>query len=161
MTDTEKATAAAPGPSRGVRLTLVISLALNLLVIGVLVGGALTGRRPDFGGGPDFTLGPFARALDSADRLAIRNDLRKSLDEHGFARRDRSAALNAFLAALRADPFDSAAVAAIFDGQRDQALAAMSAGQDVLLNRLEQMTPEARAAFADRLSQELTRSRDR
>ncbi len=146
-----------PSVGRGVRIALVVSLAINLLVAGVVIGGLVSGRGPGGFPGYDLSLGPFAQALDPQDRAALRDEFRKRADLRPIGRRDRAQALSDFLTALRSDPFDIGAVEAIFAGQRDRATAAMSAGQAVLLDRIGQMTPEARAAFADRLSRELGR----
>jgi uncharacterized membrane protein len=144
---------------RSLRLLLVGSLALNLLVIGIIGGAALTGRGPGPLGGYSMTLGPFAQALDRADRDAIRDELRARVDLRPPSGRDRQAALRDFQTALRADPFDASAVQAIFEDQRARAGAAMVAGQEALLRRIAAMTPAARAAFADRLEKALERNR--
>jgi hypothetical protein len=137
-------------PSRGVRVLLLASLALNLLVAGLVLGDALAGGGP---GGPprrvEMSLGPLARALDEDDRRAILEDLRGRPE---FARRGpRGADLAPILAALRAEPFDPDRARAAFAEQARVVAAAQGAAQEALLARLAAMSPEARAAVADRL----------
>ena len=148
--------AAAPASGRAVRIVLVLSLAANLLVVGVVAGGWIAGRGPMMAlGGFDMTLGPFTDALEPNDREAVRERLRTRADLRPRDRRERDQLIATFLDAVRADPFDAAAVEAIFADQRNRATAGMSAGQDVLLERLKMMTPAQRAAFAGRLTQRL------
>lgn len=144
-----------PPMRRSLRILLIVSLALNLMVAGVIVGGIAKGRAPGPFGGFDMTLGPFARALDDDHRRELRDHLRGQEGLRPPSRRDRAEAMRDFMAALRADPFDPAAVDAIFAGQRDRATAGMRAGQDALLAQLQAMTAAERAAFADRLDHEL------
>ncbi|NBT52187.1 MAG: hypothetical protein EBT12_11660, partial [Marivivens sp.] len=54
----------------GLRILLIVSLALNVLVIGVVAGGIMKGRSPGPFGGFDMTIGPFAEALGDDDRRA-------------------------------------------------------------------------------------------
>lgn len=171
MTDQDKSTAkdtasknaaskdAAPrnGSMRtGLRVVLIVSLALNLLVVGMVVGGMVSGRMP---GGPlggyEMSLGPFTQALAPRDRAAIRHDLQQRQDLHPPRPAERRQALAEFLAALRSDPFDPARIEAIFAAQREQSVAGMRAGQEVLLERLKAASPEDRAAYANRLEAQL------
>lgn len=151
-----------PVPQRtrsSVKLALIISLAINLLIIGVIAGGLMTGRRPMALGGFDMTLGPFTESMDRRDRDAIRERLG---NHHNLRQRnDRDLAINAFLAALKTEPFDPAAIEALFAEQRELATSGMAAGQDALLERLMQMAPEQRAQFAQRLESRLGARHDR
>lgn len=149
-----------PAPSRvgmrpGLRALLIGSLALNLLVVGVIGGGMIAGRgMPLPFGGPDMNIGPFAAALDGRDRDIIRDELRRRVDTQRLRRGDRTETMNEFLAALRADPFDPAPIEQIFLDQRAQATAALTAGQEVLLDRITEMTPQGRADFAEKLGRQ-------
>lgn len=141
--------------SRKFRVLLIVSLALNLLVVGVLIGGAVMGRPPASLGGPAVSLGPFSQALPPGHRASLRRDYRKRLDAHGMTPPNRSAALAEFLEVLRTEPFDPEKVEAMFDAQRDQSMRGMQTAQDVFLEQLVEMEPSQRAAFADRLEKGL------
>ncbi len=138
------------------RIVLIASLTLNLAVVGLIGGALMSGRdQPGRLGGFDVNLGPFARALSPEDRRAIGMELRNRPDFGPSARVSRRAALDGFLTALEADPFDPDSVRAMFDVQRDRALRGMGAGQEVLLARIVRMTTAKRAEFAARLRTEL------
>ncbi len=146
----------ASGIGRKVRIVLVISLALNLLVVGVIAGGLLSGRGPGGDGRRvDLSLGPYARALDPHDVDAIRAEMRgRGLD----LRRDRRAMIEdtrSFVAALRAVPYDPEKTAEILLRQRGRVAQFQALGQDLVLDRIAQMSAETRAAFADRLEREM------
>ncbi len=145
---------AAAMPSRGVRLLLVASLALNLLVAGLVLGDALAGGGP---GGPprrvEMSLGPLARALDEEDRRAILEDLRARPEVAPLGRGPHGADLAAIRAALRAEPFDPDRARAAFAEQARAVAAAQGAAQEALLARLAAMSPAERAAVAERLEE--------
>ena len=153
-------TDATPAPSapRWMRWLLVLSLALNLLVLGLVVGDALSGGGPGRGPRPvEMTLGPVARALDPADRRAILGELRGHPDLHHLGRGGREAGLREVAAALRAEPFDADRARAALAMQSDRVVAAHAAVQEALLARIAAMTAEERAAFANRLEAEVGR----
>jgi uncharacterized membrane protein len=148
--------------TRGWRIVLAVSLALNLAVAGLVAGAALrnAGLIPGFAppAARDPGLGPFAPALSPEDRMALRRAF--AAERAGVIsglRADR-ADRAALLAALRAEPYDPAAVAALTarmaERQRDRA----GIGQRLVEERLAAMTPEARRAFADRLEAAHARS---
>ena len=156
MTEDKKAQTGAqvepPRTRRAVRVALILSLAVNLLIAGVVVGGIFDGRRPTGPGGFDMSLGPFADAMERGDRAALRDRMRGHLDMHATDRRDRAAATAEFLTALRADPFDPAVIESLFQSERDRAAGIMAEGQEAILERIKTMSPEQRRAFADRLT---------
>ncbi len=157
MAGTSEPKTAAP---RWMRVTLVISLAVNLLIAGLVVGALLRGgpdreRRVarDFGGAP------FVMALDPEDRRAVIAELRQ---EPGGLRGDRRKLrerFEALLAALRSAEFDRGAVQEILAEQRSVATARQAAGERLLLDRLEAMPRADRAAYADRLERSLRRGK--
>lgn len=135
-----------------VKWLLYGSLALNLLLIGVLGGSALRGDKHPRG--VDLSFGPYSRALDPEDRRAIGKAVRDHIRDRGgmrLGREEREAQVQALVAALQADPFDRAAVEAQFTQQRETMAQAVTVSQSALLDRIEAMTPEQRAAFVERL----------
>lgn len=135
---------------------MVVSLGINLLVAGIVVGSIVAG--PMRGGRPpsvEFVLGPFARALAPEDRLAIARDLYARSDLRAMDRRERHGDLTELAAALRAEPFDREAVEAVMSRQRDRVRGLETAVEAAVLDRLGRMSAEERAGFADRLEAEI------
>jgi uncharacterized membrane protein len=148
-----------PAPMRGwIKVLLFTSLAVNLAVAGLAIGavlrhGDMMGHRADRAG--QFG-GPYTSALSREDRRAIWQQMRSM---HGEGRPDRAsirADFAAVVAALRADPYDPGQVRDIVGRQFEAGLALQQAGQALLLDRIEAMSPAERAAFADRLAERLT-----
>lgn len=140
------------------RVVLVSSLALNLVIVGI-VGGAMLNGGPK--NGPqrfDLTVGPLTRSMDEQHREAVREALH---DSGAFQRRERNAmrADNAaMIAALRAETFDRDLFHEVLVRQRNR----LQAGQDAVLGAIStqvgEMTAQERAAFADRVEEQLRRS---
>ena len=136
--------------TRGWRIALAVSLALNLAVAGLAAGmalrnaGLVPGLPPAAAAARDPGLGPFGPALSPEDRRALRRAFTGE-------RADVVSGLRADQAALRAEPYDPAAVSALNlrmgERQRERA----EIGRRLIEARLAAMTPEARRAFADRL----------
>jgi len=145
----------------GLRILLIASLALNVMIVGVVAGGIMKGRSPGPFGGFDMTIGPFAEALGDDDRRVIRAELRDRRDIRPPRYEDRIAAMEGFLDSVRAENFDPSAIEAMFAEQRARASNAMEAGQQALLNRITAMDSDERARFAERLERELRHGGDR
>lgn len=150
----------APKPRRWVMPLLFVSLAANLLILGLVAGAFLSPDGPR-GGREDQravrgVLGePFFRALPEGDRRAMIRDIlgnREQFRETRDALRDRVAS---FLDALRAEDFDRAEVERLLGEQRQAAISRQSFGESLLLDRLEAMTASERAAYADALESRL------
>jgi uncharacterized membrane protein len=135
-----------PRSGRGIKIALVISLALNLLILGVFAGEFLRG-----GPGRDLGFGPFAAAFTDADRKALRREFRQRMPDLRASRVAQREAMAGVAAALRAEPFDPeelrAAVAATAARLGDR----VQIAQELLVGHLSAMSPEDRAAFAGRL----------
>lgn len=150
MADSQKKT------GRLQRGILVISLALNLLVVGAVAGMVFKGGP----GGPqriDLTVGPLTRAMDGDRRDAVRDALRES---GAFQRRDRTEIredMQVLLTTLRADVFDEAAFRDALARQRTRLQSGQAAILDAVTAQIEEMAPEERAAFADRLEAQARR----
>ena len=142
-----------PSSPRKLRIALALSLAVNLAIGGVLAGSFLRDGPP--GGGRDFGLGPISEALSREDRKALRAAFVAQHPDIGAGRQAMRGDIDALLAALRATPFDPAALdgalAAI--AQRNGAL--IATGRAVLAERIKAMDPAKRAAFADRLEKKM------
>lgn len=157
----ERVSAPHPATGRGMKIALAASLALNLGIAGVVGGslivGALHHDRPMMV--RDLGFGPFTDALSPEDRAALRASFLAEAGDFRAARREVRAEFAAFLAALRADPFDAEALRVVMAQQNARARDRMELGQRLLADRLAAMPPEARLAFADRLEARLSRNR--
>ena len=139
---------------------LVVSLALNLLVVGAIVGRALSPdgpHRKDRVSGPVRSVigEPFVRALSREDRRALLEDLKAQGPRIRENRESLRARFEAFLAAVRSDPFQPEEVRRLMMEQRSVAQGRQELGEILLMNRLEAMSVEERAAYADRLEKGL------
>ncbi|SIO57302.1 Uncharacterized membrane protein [Rhodovulum sp. ES.010] len=164
VAETDK-TGAAPRTRAWVRIALVASLALNLLVLG-MIGGAMLGHRHDGPRGASFgpgELGPYGRAFSAPDRDALRAALRAEAPRLRANREGVRAGFRDVLAALRAEPFDQARVEAALQAQQARLRDQMGLTRRLMLERVAAMSPEERSAFADRLEEVLRRGppRDR
>ncbi|MGJ8621613.1 MAG: periplasmic heavy metal sensor [Yoonia sp.] len=146
-------------PSRLWRIVLVLSLALNLAVAGVVVGAVGSGK---FGDRPprsfDLGVGPISRALLPDERRQIRRSLRQQRVLHGTNPGERFTQMADI---LRADPFDQQALTQVLEQQSARMSQVQRGVQKALMDTIIAMTPERRAAFADALLAEPSIPRQR
>ncbi|MFC7703081.1 periplasmic heavy metal sensor [Plastorhodobacter daqingensis] len=157
MTTETDGKAAAP---RWMRFALLGSLAVNLAILGVVVGTLLLHR----GSGPppvlrDLSLGLYTEALAPEDRDALRQAFRSAAPVVHGLRRSQQEDQKRLLEALRAQPFDPDAVQDILAAQRLRMMQGAELGQRALVTRLGTMSDAARAAYADRLEELMSRPR--
>lgn len=139
-------------PRRWLWLALGLSLSLNLLVAGVVLGALWSrGAAPERPARIDLAAPPYIAALDAADRAALRAAWRAEGPDLRRLRAERQSERAALAAAVRASPFDAAAVAALLQAQSDRLADRQALSQRLLLERLATMTEAERAAFAERL----------
>ena len=158
---TQKTPNPAPKPMRRtpiwLRVVLLVSLALNLLVVGVVAGHFLRddpkGRVPRV----DRMQAPMTFALSHEDRRAIGKALRQEYRDNRPSREEVVAEYQGVIAALRADPFQPELVEDAFRRQRAAASSRVEIGQKLLMDRLTAMSADERHAFADRLEEGLRR----
>ena len=159
MAETVAETAKKPRGSRGLKIALAVSLAINLCIAGVIAGVMLRDGPPP--GGRDFGLGPLSEALSREDRKALRAIFVERHHDLRGSRREMRAEFDALVAALRAEPFDPAALDAALAAiaARNQAL--LDTGRELVAERLKAMDGAGRAAFADRLEKHIGREKKR
>lgn len=144
-------------PSRLWRIVLVVSLALNLAVAGLVVGAATSGRWKD-GPPPNFEvgLGPIGRALAPDER----RDIRRSLIRDRVLRDlNLRGGINDIVDALAAEPFDEARLRQLLDEQGERTISLLGSIQNAFLGVIAQMTPERRAEFAREVAEQAVRNR--
>lgn len=143
------------------RIILILSLSLNLLVVGLVAGTLLGGgperapdRRPEVA---DLGFGPYVAALEGDDRKMLVQAARREgngLREHRAQVRGQFEAL---LALLRAETLDVAALDRLLSEQQAALSDWQGIGQRLLIEHLSQMDEAERAAYADRLDRLLRR----
>ena len=141
------------------RVVLVISLAINLAVAGLVAGTLISGG---FGGKPprqiDLGLGPVVQALTPPQRREIAMGLRR---DGAFQRPNLRGDHDAIVDALTADPFVPDALRAVLQEQSDLIAQTQARAQDALVETVTGMTTQERRAFADRLMREMHKTRRR
>ncbi len=130
------------------RLICIGSLALNCALIGILAGAAITGRGADRDA--RWRGAPLIAALPDTARAGLREDRRGDPGE----RRTRFTAL---MDTLRADPFDPAALEDVLREQRALGAGRAARAEAGLIAALSQMSQAERAAYADRLQDQMQR----
>ena len=144
---------------RMLKICLVVSLAVNLLVLGAVGGFFGSGRHKDVRldgfstrqeerqRGPMTSLGPLVRAMERKDRRDLGRMIQKA---QGRDRRmDRDAQATAVLAdVLSTVPFDPAAVLALLQDEAMMMEERRLIARQALLDKLASMTPKAREQLA-------------
>lgn len=140
---------------------LFASLAMNLLVIGIVAGWLISPDGPRREDRPARSLlgAPFAEALAPEDRRALLRQMRGRADRIEGTREELRARFETLLDALRAEVWDRAAIEAVLQRQRQAAEGRQRLGEEMLLDRLEAMSADERRAYADRLEDRVRRGR--
>ncbi|MBT8155970.1 periplasmic heavy metal sensor [Epibacterium ulvae] len=137
------------GP-RWVRILLVMSLALNLAVIGMLAGTAYrvkdrwAGKPPP----PPSLSVTLYRALDRETRHTL---MQSAAGDHPNIRALREADRKALFATLQADPFEVEAVARVLEGQAQRQYQFREKLRQSWLDQVAGMSEEERAKLLERL----------
>ncbi|MEL7416215.1 MAG: periplasmic heavy metal sensor, partial [Pseudomonadota bacterium] len=140
------------------KITLVVSLGLNLLVLGVIGGVALRGgpQKVIEANTPPGLIG-LVRALPEDRGLTVRTELREEFrDGTSFLQRRRKQTRD-LREAITAVPFDADVLEAVMERERGQVLRFLEAGHGIILVQLADMTDEERAQFVDKLSEQRRR----
>ena len=153
MADPVEPVAQPSRPSQRLRLLLIASLALNLLVLGVVVGSFLNEDRRK---GPDRSIrqlgvGPFERALTADDLAALGPDLRARRPGLRASSRNLRGSLVEATEALRSVPFDPARFEAALQQHVSAVAGIQKQGFEILSMHVARMSDAERAAFADRI----------
>lgn len=138
------------------RITLFVSLAMNLLVVGIAAGFLLMGGPGDRADRDRRDVGSlFTRALGPEERRDLRRDFVSNLPERGRDGQVIVSDLQSALDTLRATPFDPQAFARAIADQSDRRAMREAVGREVLAARVARMSDAERAAYADRVEQGL------
>lgn len=144
------------GAPRWMKILLVVSLALNLLVVGVAAGFAIKGG-PKWRGGPPGGAGAMHRALSEADRAELKQRMIRTFRAEKGGRAAFHQEMEGLVALLRAETFDGAAAAERMARLREMFDGRMASAQGLLVEYWGEMSAADRAAYADRLEAEMQR----
>jgi uncharacterized membrane protein len=149
---------ALPAAPRWMRWALALSLAANLLVVGIVVGAVAGRDGPRHRAMPvDVTLGPLTNALSEADRKALRAAFAERAPNFRAGMRAARGDIDALVAALRGDVWDAGAARAALVALERRINDRVTLGRDLLVERMGSMTAAERRAFADRIVERLRR----
>ncbi|WP_299611824.1 periplasmic heavy metal sensor [uncultured Tateyamaria sp.] len=138
-----------------VKILLGLSLAVNLAIVG-LVGGVAWRGGPLGGKGPGMGYAmPYVLALPHDDRRAVFGAVRDNADLPG--RGARRAVYRDMIALLQAGAFDRAAVSAVLERQARDVGQVQMVAQTAWLDRIAAMTEGERSAYAERLTEVVSR----
>ncbi|NSX53913.1 periplasmic heavy metal sensor [Parasulfitobacter algicola] len=138
-----------------IKIGFAISLALNFLIVGIVLGRVFT-NQPVRAGSQIFS--PYARALDPSDRRQISQQLfNVSPEQMQGMRRGFQDVFDL----LRAETLDTDAVERILSDQSTFLMDRQKFVQSMLIQRLQTMTHEERLSYVDRLEKILQRRRMR
>lgn len=131
---------------------LVVSLGLNLLVVGMVIGSAFghgkgDRRDPFFGGG----MRPYVASLPESQREHVRDRLLHNREAAREARQELRRSAQGVRDAVTAKPFDADALNFAFSAQRSVYDGIAASGHHALVEILSGMTDEERAQFIARL----------
>ncbi|MGC8201886.1 periplasmic heavy metal sensor [Aliiroseovarius sp. PTFE2010] len=146
------------------RVLTVVSLAINLLIIGLVAGAAYRFKEappPRDLAARDVGYGAFIAAFEREDRRDLGRAYRAHMPDRKQVRQEMDRQNDALLAVLRADPFQPEALEALLNQRQSRLNAMQMQGQELLLNQIRDMDPDARKDYADRLHGILTRGPDR
>lgn len=149
----------APGMRRGVRILLFASLAVNLLVAGLVIGAMVSHRFDGHGKRPRFSQagGPLTAALTREDRRAVGRNVRKTLRAERPSKETIMEEFSNVIRALKQSPYEPQAVRAAVERQMQYMVRRADLSVEALLTRLNEMSAEERAAYAGRLQEVLER----
>lgn len=143
---------------RWTRILLIGSVALNVLIIGVVGGAAIAikgdGDRP----APTDRFGAaHIKALSFEDKRAVGRAIRKAYRSAEIDHHADQANYKEALAVLRSTPFDETAMVELVTRLDMASEQRRELARDVFLAQILSMTDAERAAYADRLEEVLER----
>lgn len=151
-----------------VKVVLTLSLGVNLLIVGMIAGNFLrnTGADAHEHGGMlaearimrELGLGPFLGAFPADHRRDLARSLRDHVGTPQGMRENLAQELGDMLAALRAEPYDPAALDRVLSQQKRRVADRADAAKSVILDAIQAMSPAERAKFADRMERSMRRA---
>ncbi|MEO8531539.1 MAG: periplasmic heavy metal sensor, partial [Deltaproteobacteria bacterium] len=129
--------------TRGLKIALVVSLAVNVLIIGLIIG-AMSHRwkEPDMRQDrvlADAGFSPYVAALEPEDRRDLAREIMKRASDFKRNRQEIQAEFAAVLAILRAPEFNAAAFRASLSAQGTKLEERRASGVDIFVEQLSGM----------------------
>lgn len=140
------------GTPRWAKWLLSISLALNFVVIGLAIGAAAKFHKHGHSHGGIATIGQIMRALPDDSKDVARDMLQAARPDFKALRAERRAAKLAVAEAIKTTPYDASAVNKAFAELREKDQITKASAHGVMVEILEVLSPEDRAAVAKGLS---------
>jgi uncharacterized membrane protein len=127
-----------------------ISLALNLLVVGVIGGAILrAGKGPIAKHHASGFL--YMRALNFEDKKALRKELFRNKDSRKIIRAKEYSSYSSAVKILKKDPFDRKAFEDLLDAQTKHSKSRQSSAREALVTQITRMTKDERLIYSERL----------
>ncbi|MGB3177533.1 MAG: periplasmic heavy metal sensor [Albidovulum sp.] len=146
------------GAARWKTVVLILSLALNIFILGSMAGRMIAGHGSHGGWrAPEVGFGPFTEVLSHKDRRALREAFYQSAPDFRNRRKEAEADFHALASALRADTLDPSAVEQVLAAQTIRTTARLDLGRTLLTKQLLAMSLEERKALAERIETALRR----
>ena len=137
---------------RWMKITLVLSLAANLGIAGMIGGAALQGPKParsNLSAPESITM--LARAMPPKYQRALRETWQNRRQEVHNEQRQTGFLRNRLVTALRAEPYDLEAVRAVFADQNLMLSNLTLANQEAIVEQIDLMSPRDRQLYIRRL----------
>lgn len=135
------------------KVAIAVSLALNLFLVGLvvgslLIGARLLGERSEFRRGRGSDLAAAFQALPEARRQALRDIMRAQALDAAPDLREAAGARREAMRLIAAEPYDAAAVTQALERARLADGRARARIDATLASRLTELSPQERAVFA-------------
>ncbi len=130
-----------------VKILLVVSLGINLAVAGLIIGAALQGPAKQDRPKNRDAIAFLSYALPKEHRREIRRELIDRREDFQANRQALHGLRIEMIEALEQEPFEIEKVEDLLEQQRNYFLSMGELAHDALLRRIEQLTPEERAAY--------------
>jgi uncharacterized membrane protein len=147
--------AACPG---WMKLLLILSLAANVVIAGVVIGYSFH-DQPERGS--ERVINWIIEMVPDERRDLARAHFAGTREQIETARAERITHLPAVVAAMQAEPFDPAALGQALETMFDRRNSGRAILREHLITLLGQLTPAERAAFAARFEERLTERAER
>ena len=166
MTDDRKDPEQTAGSGRAVKIALFASLAVNLVIAGIVAGAMIrpdgpAARRGELAQAFDAGVGPFGHAMTRDQRRGLAERIGRSRGEFTDSREQMRTHVTAMLDVLRAAPFNQARLRNLLVETQTGMFHRQQLGTEAVLAEIASMSDAERAEFADRLENALRRMRRR
>lgn len=141
-------------PSKIWRVVLVLSLALNLAIVGLVAGfsyrSGVNGKPPQRF---EVGLGPLGQALTREQRREIGEKLRGNQDVRRQSHRETIRIMNQIAEIVRTEPLDRGALQSVLGTGSQRLEDLQNAALEALLAQIEEMDADERLEFAARIEE--------